>query len=134
MILSQVMALLNKQCFDFPSLIFNQNYFGKLSYSLNCYNLAQNHPNFKSWGCFGNLRTFSWWWAQRFLKLMHPRLSNSWKTIIFRDHPFFDSPCRWTKHLNVFFFEAAVCFSFSSLCLLVNFSDQKFWLNIYVNL
>ena len=26
--------------------------------------------------CFGNLRTSSWWWAQRFSKLMHPGLRN----------------------------------------------------------
>ena len=46
----------------------------------NCYNFAQNHPNFSSWGCFGNLRASSWWWAHRSLKLIHSRLSNSWKT------------------------------------------------------
>ena len=39
-----------------------------------CHNLAQNHPNFASWGCFGILRTSSCWWALRFLKLMHPGL------------------------------------------------------------
>ena len=31
-------------------------------------------------GCFEILGTSSWWWAQRFLKLMHLRLSNSRKT------------------------------------------------------
>ena len=50
--------------------------FGDLPFSLNCCNLAQNNPNFASWGCFGILRTSSWWWAQRFLKLMHPGLRN----------------------------------------------------------
>ena len=40
--------------------------------SLNCHNLTQNHPNLASWGCFGNLRTSSWWWPQRFWRLMHP--------------------------------------------------------------
>ena len=50
--------------------------FGDLPFSLNCHNLAQNNPNFASWGCFGILRTSSWWWAQRFLKLMHPGLKN----------------------------------------------------------
>ena len=50
--------------------------FGDLPFSLNCHNLAQNNPNFASWGCFGILRTSSWWWAQRFLKLMHPGLRN----------------------------------------------------------
>ena len=44
-----------------------------------CHNLAQNHPNFASWGCFGILRTSSCWWPQRFLKLMHPWLRNWWK-------------------------------------------------------
>ena len=39
----------------------------------NCHNLAKNHPNFASWGCFGNLRTSSWWWPQRFWRLMHHR-------------------------------------------------------------
>ena len=87
--LSQVIAHPKKQCFDFPSLIFNQNYFETFLFSLNWHNLAQNHPNFTSWGCFGNLRTSSWWWAHRFLKLMHPRLSNSWKTIMFWERPFF---------------------------------------------
>ena len=50
--------------------------FGDLPFSLKCHNLAQNNPNFASWGCFGILRTSSWWWAQRFLKLMHPGLRN----------------------------------------------------------
>ena len=50
--------------------------FGDLPFSLNCHNLAQNNPIFASWGCFGILRTSSWWWAQRFLKLMHPGLRN----------------------------------------------------------
>ena len=50
--------------------------FGDLPFSLNCHNLAQNNLNFASWGCFGILRTSSWWWAQRFLKLMHPGLRN----------------------------------------------------------
>ena len=44
--------------------------FEDLPFSLKCCNLAQNNPNFASWGCFGILRTSSWWWAQRFLKLM----------------------------------------------------------------
>ena len=85
-----------KRCFEiikdllvFGTKMVNQNYFQKLLFSLDCHNLAQNHPNFTSWGCFGNLRTSSWWWAHRFLKLMHPRLSNSWKTIMFRDPTFF---------------------------------------------
>ena len=34
------MTLPKKQCFDFPSLIFNQNYFGKLLFSLNCNDLV----------------------------------------------------------------------------------------------
>ena len=46
--------------------------FWKLLFSLNCHNLTQNHPNFASWGCFGNLRTYSWWWPQKFWRLMHP--------------------------------------------------------------
>ena len=71
MILSQVMTISN---------FVNQNYFWKLLFSLNCHNLAQNHANFARWGCFGNLRTSSWWWAQRFSKLMHLKLSNSRKT------------------------------------------------------
>ena len=50
--------------------------FGDLPFSLNCHYSAQNNPNFASWGCFGILRTSSWWWAQRFLKLMHPGLRN----------------------------------------------------------
>ena len=33
--------------------------FGKLSFSLNCHNLAHNNPNFTSWGCFRILRTSS---------------------------------------------------------------------------
>ena len=45
-------------------------------FSWNGHNLAKNHPNFASWGCFGILKTSSWWWAQRFLKLMHPGLRN----------------------------------------------------------
>ena len=53
--------------------------FEDLPFSLKCCNLAQNNPNFASWGCFGILRTSSWWWAQRFLKLMHPGLRNWWK-------------------------------------------------------
>ena len=40
------------------------------------HNLAQNNLNFASWGCFGILRTPSCWWAQKFLKLMHPGLRN----------------------------------------------------------
>ena len=35
--------------------------------------------NFASWGCFGILRTSSWWWALRFFKLKHPGLRNWWK-------------------------------------------------------
>ena len=50
-----------------------QNYLTKDSFSLSYHNLAQHHPNFASWGCFGNLRTSSWWWPQRFWRLMHPR-------------------------------------------------------------
>ena len=45
-------------------------------FSLKSHNLAQNHPNFASWGCFGILRASSWRWSQRFLKLMHPGLRN----------------------------------------------------------
>ena len=50
--------------------------FNKFFSSLNCNNLAQNHPNFTCWGCFGILRTSSCWWALRFLRLMHPGLRN----------------------------------------------------------
>ena len=38
----------------------------KTSLFSNCHNLAQNHPNFTSWGCFGILRNSSWRWPQRF--------------------------------------------------------------------
>ena len=68
MILCQVMTSTKKQCFEvindllcILNKIVNQNYFLKLLFSLNCHNLAQNHPNFVSWGCFGNLRTSSSW-------------------------------------------------------------------------
>ena len=47
---------------------------------LNLEKLCAHHPNFSSWVCFGILRRSSWWWAQRFSRLMHPRLSNSRKT------------------------------------------------------
>ena len=70
------MTLPKNQCSDLQSLIFNQNYFWKLLFSLNCNNLAPNHSNFTCWGCSGILRTSSCWWAQRFLKLMHPGLRN----------------------------------------------------------
>ena len=32
--------------------------------------LAETHPNFAIWGCFGILKISSSWWAQRFWKLM----------------------------------------------------------------
>jgi len=32
--------------------------------------LANTHQKDDFWGCFGNLRISSWWWAQRFWKLM----------------------------------------------------------------
>ena len=48
----------------------------KTSLFSNCHNLAQNNPNFASWGCFGILRTSCTWWPQRLLKLMHPGLRN----------------------------------------------------------
>ena len=38
----------------------------KTSLFSGCHNLAQNHPNFTSWGCFGILRSSSWRWPQRF--------------------------------------------------------------------
>ena len=53
----------------------------KTSLLSNCHNLAQNHPNFTSWGCFGILRTSSWRWPQRFGRLMHPGLRNSRKQV-----------------------------------------------------
>ena len=31
---------------------------------------ANTHQKDDFWGCFGNLRISSWWWAQRFWKLM----------------------------------------------------------------
>ena len=47
-------------------------YESQFFFLLNCHNLAQNHPNFASCcGCFGILRNFSWWWAQRYWGLMH---------------------------------------------------------------
>ena len=53
----------------------------KTSLFSKCHNLAQNHPNLASWGCFGILRTSSWRWPQRFWRLMHPRLRNSRKQV-----------------------------------------------------
>ena len=50
-----------------------QNNFRKTLSSLEPHNLASNSPNWASWGCFGNLRTSSWWWPQRFWRLMHSR-------------------------------------------------------------
>ena len=44
----------------------------------NSHNSSEIHQKGKKLVCFGNLRTSSWWWAHRFLKLMHSRLSNSW--------------------------------------------------------
>ena len=38
----------------------------KTSLFSKCHNLAQNHPNFTSWGCFGMLMTASWRWPQIF--------------------------------------------------------------------
>ena len=38
----------------------------KTSLFSKCHNLAQNHPNFTSWGCFGIVMSSSWWWPQRF--------------------------------------------------------------------
>ena len=40
-----------------------------------CHKLAQNHPNFASLGCFGILRTSSWWWPHRFLMF---KIDASW--------------------------------------------------------
>ena len=63
----------HKNCF-YKSI--NQTNFVKLQFSFNCNNLAQNNPNFASWGCFGIVRTSSWWWALRFSKSIHPGLRN----------------------------------------------------------
>ena len=50
-----------------------QKYFRKNLSSLEHHNLASDSSNWASRGCFGNLRTSSWWWPQRFWRLMHPR-------------------------------------------------------------
>ena len=51
----------------------------KTSLFSNCHNLAQNHSNFASWGCFGILRPSSTWWPQIYLNLMQPGLRNGQK-------------------------------------------------------
>ena len=38
--------------------------FDNLCFSLNCHKLAQNYPNLASWGCFGIVRSSSYWWAE----------------------------------------------------------------------
>ena len=53
--------------------------FGKLLFSSNCHNLVKKHPNFATLGCFGIVRIPSWWWTQRFCRLMHHRPSYCWK-------------------------------------------------------
>ena len=79
--------------------------FGKLLFSLDCHNLASNQSNSTSWGCFGILKISCWWWAQRFLKLMHPRLRNWWKFLsLISNYPNCKldrhSACSWLwKHL-----------------------------------
>ena len=55
--------------------IQDQNCFGNIFF-FKLQKLGSRLSNFASWGCFGILRTSSWWWAQRFLKLMHPWLRN----------------------------------------------------------
>ena len=61
--------------FELIDWLFNQNYFWEKCSSSKHHNLAQNLTKCISWGCFGG-------WAQRFFKLMHPRLSNTILTII----------------------------------------------------
>ena len=41
-----------------------QKYFRKNLSSLEHHNLASDSSNWASRGCFGNLRTSSWWWVQ----------------------------------------------------------------------
>ena len=62
-----------------------QNNFRKTLSSLEHHNLASNSSNWASRGCFGIVKSSSWRWAQRFLKLMHSRLSNTLKTILKKD-------------------------------------------------
>ena len=59
-----------------------QNNFSKTLSSLEHHNLASDSSNWASRGCFGIVKSSSWRWAQRFFKLMHPRLSNTLKTIL----------------------------------------------------
>ena len=52
MLLSQVMAHPNKQCFYFTSLNLLSKLFLEIFifFKLNCHNLAENHPKVTSWG------------------------------------------------------------------------------------
>ena len=59
-----------------------QNNFSKTLSSLEHHNLASDSSNWASRGCFGIVMISSWRWAQRFFKLMHPKLSNTLKTIL----------------------------------------------------
>ena len=59
-----------------------QKYFRKNLSSLEHHNLASDSSNWASRGCFGIVKTSSWRWAQRLLKSMHPRPSNTLKTIL----------------------------------------------------
>ena len=71
-----------------------QNNFRKTLSSLEPHNLASNSPNWASWGCFGNLRTSSWWLPQRFWRLKHP---GQFKACIL----IFKKDCANCSHLNL---------------------------------
>ena len=72
-----------------------QNNFRKTLSSLEPHNLASNSPNWASWGCFGIVKISSKRWAQRLFKWMHPRLSNTLKTILIN----YGANCRCSKQI-----------------------------------
>ena len=80
---------------------------------------ANTHQKDDFWGCFGNLRISSWWWAQRFWKLMQKwlrKLKLKLATLIWKvtDSQKIDF-CVQSANFN-FNFLSHFCINFENLC------------------
>ena len=80
---------------------------------------ANTHQKDDFWGCFGNLRISSWWWAQRFWKLMQKWLRKLklklatpiWKLTEKQKNDF----CSKSANFNINFL-CHFCTNFQNLC------------------
>ena len=68
----------------------------------NCCNLTKNHWKIDSRMCFEILRISSYWWAHRFITLMHPRPRNSWKPRVLFLSALSVKCIWWHKHYVIF--------------------------------